>query len=267
MRETLLLVECSCPANMRTLVVVRSPSELSTPLLSILLASSFWSNARPASSGAVVETSEALAPRLATFTAQFAAPPGTVSVYSCLRIKTGASRETLLMAPKTNWSAIASPTTRTFCCGKRLTMLISRSCNKVRSMVTYHLPQFRDRQGGQSVAQPQTDLPLPGVGGGASCPVVVPIHRGHNHSRQRRNGPRRCARLQCRCSDHQPSNCDSSPQRNPRPPRGSILAWVFGNRNRVGKAVGPPKDGGHSNKSRQVWHRRPLTLFLGGRAL
>jgi hypothetical protein len=42
-----------------------------------------------------------------------AAPPGTVSVRSWRRIITGASRDTRLISPDTNWSAIKSPSTTT----------------------------------------------------------------------------------------------------------------------------------------------------------
>src|SRR5689334_22724983 len=71
--------------------------------------------------------SETFAPSAARFNAQFAAPPGTVSVDSCRKIKTGASRDTRAIAPVRNLSAILSPTISSFRSGKRLTILSSRS--------------------------------------------------------------------------------------------------------------------------------------------
>src|SRR5689334_17298881 len=74
-----------------------------------------------------MEISETFAPSAARFNAQFAAPPGTVSVDSCRKIKTGASRDTRAIDPVRNLSAMLSPTINSFRSGKRLTMLSSRS--------------------------------------------------------------------------------------------------------------------------------------------
>src|SRR5690349_24455307 len=75
-----------------------------------------------------MEISETFAPSAARFNAQFAAPPGTVSVDSWRKIKTGASRDTRAIDPVRNLSAILSPTIKSLRSGKRLTMLSNRSC-------------------------------------------------------------------------------------------------------------------------------------------
>src|SRR5581483_911720 len=57
-----------------------------------------------------------------------APPPGTTVLSRCLRIRTGASRETREISPKTNSSATISPRTVTVIPGKRRTISFRRSC-------------------------------------------------------------------------------------------------------------------------------------------
>src|SRR5439155_24170711 len=57
----------------------------------------------------------------------FAPPPGTTLRSRCLRIKTGASRETREISPNTNSSATRSPTTVMVTLGKDSTIFLSRS--------------------------------------------------------------------------------------------------------------------------------------------
>ena len=91
---------------MRTFVVVLTFGLTRTPPQSTPAAFNFSSSSRPAASSPTTPTSAARAPSVARFRAQLAAPPGTVSVRSCRRIITGASRDTRLISPDTNWSAI-----------------------------------------------------------------------------------------------------------------------------------------------------------------
>ena len=98
---------------MRTFVVVTCPGATTTPEQSTPAPFNLPSSSRPAESSPTTPTSAARAPSPARFMAQLAAPPGTVSVRSCRRIITGASRDTRLISPDTNWSAIKSPSTST----------------------------------------------------------------------------------------------------------------------------------------------------------
>src|SRR5215207_5446989 len=98
---------------MRTFVVVPRPGATTTPEQSTPAPSNLPSSSRPGESSPTTPTMAARAPSAARFIAQLAAPPGTVSVRSCRRIITGASRDTRLISPDTNWSAIRSPSTKT----------------------------------------------------------------------------------------------------------------------------------------------------------
>src|ERR1700680_2015586 len=57
----------------------------------------------------------------------FAPPPGTTLRSRCLRMRTGASRETREISPKINSSATRSPSTVTVTLGKSSTIFLSRS--------------------------------------------------------------------------------------------------------------------------------------------
>src|SRR5580704_130771 len=85
------------------------------------------SNKRPASSSPTTPTGSTLTPRSARLLIAFAPPPGETLRSRCLRIKTGASRETRDISPKTNSSATRSPTTVIVTLGNDSTIFRSRS--------------------------------------------------------------------------------------------------------------------------------------------
>src|ERR1044071_9277700 len=145
---------------MRTFVVVLCPGTTTTPEQSTPASSNFPSSSRPAESSPTTPTNRARAPSAARFIAQLAAPPGTVSVRSCRRIITGASRDTRLISPDTNWSAIRSPSTTTRRPSNARTSALKRSTVDLTfSLVTrhYHLHCF------QQVFRDEVGAVLPGL--------------------------------------------------------------------------------------------------------
>src|SRR5579864_4786985 len=75
----------------------------------------------PVSSSPTAVTGITLAPRAAKLLAALAPPPGTICVSLCLRMRTGASRETRVMSPNWKASATKSPRTTTVLVEKRST--------------------------------------------------------------------------------------------------------------------------------------------------
>src|SRR5262249_30499169 len=128
--------ECDWPASIRTFVVVCTLSDTTTPSISTPATSSFARSSLPDSSSPVTETNDTCAPSATRFMAQLAAPPGSVSVCWCRRINTGASRETLLIDPCRNLSAIASPRITIRCLANLLMMSCKscKSCNPVTQL-------------------------------------------------------------------------------------------------------------------------------------
>src|SRR6266705_2917338 len=85
------------------------------------------SSKRPGSSSPSTPTGRTFAPRSARFWMALAPPPGSTVRSRCLRIRTGASRETREISPKINSSATRSPTTVIVILGNDSTIFISRS--------------------------------------------------------------------------------------------------------------------------------------------
>ena len=83
------------PARMRVLVGVRQPRVCVTTFADVdARGASTSSSRRPGSSSPATPTAMALPPSAATLFAALPAPPGTISVESYSRIRTGASRDT-----------------------------------------------------------------------------------------------------------------------------------------------------------------------------
>src|ERR1051326_6381853 len=121
-----------------------------------------------------MEISETFAPSAARFNAQFAAPPGTVSVDSCRRINTGASRETRAIDPVRNLSAMLSPTINSFRSGNRRIMLSSLSRIQFDDLLHRCQQIFRDEIG---FVLPRAALKFP-----LATPVAAQ-HKGGMQSR------------------------------------------------------------------------------------
>src|SRR2546421_2974832 len=85
------------------------------------------SSKRPGSSSPSTPTGRTFAPRSARFWMALAPPPGSTVRSRCLRIRTGASRETREISPKINSSATRSPTTVIVILANDSTIFISRS--------------------------------------------------------------------------------------------------------------------------------------------
>src|ERR1019366_7299251 len=83
------------------------------PLTEILFLRKVWIRARPNSSSPTRPTGRAVTPRAARFMTALAPPPGIRVRPRCLRISTGASRETRAISPEMNSSVIRSAMTST----------------------------------------------------------------------------------------------------------------------------------------------------------
>src|SRR5271167_2396363 len=107
-RTTCWRLVCDIPARMRVLMGVMWPFTRSIPLVETFLSRNCSSRRLPASSSPTTPTGRTLTPSEARFIRALAPPPGTTTRSRCLRMSTGASRDTRAISPKTNSSAIRS---------------------------------------------------------------------------------------------------------------------------------------------------------------
>ena len=189
------------------------------------------------------------------------APPGSsrslprrpaVSVCSCRKIKTGASRDTRLIEPCTNLSAIASPTNHDSLIGKTLNQPCYVKAIRLSFKVSLlfdtggHGGPRSDLYGFEQVLTNECRVGVSTTGAG------IPTRPARSHSTQTPNANPRFAPARRRRNDRQPSSSPPDRSRSPSWRDRSIPFLVCGSRSQTGTAAPRPTDDARNSKSRRA---------------